>query len=89
MNLTPNENQGFQNRFNHSAVSADDTEVFVLGANNVDQPIVFYRGTDAITEADFVNYPINTVIIDFQAKKIGFKDAAAGTTSFVWSAALT
>lgn len=87
MNLALNENQGFQNRFNHTAASFEDCEVLVLGANGNTKVIVFYNGTAAITEADFVDYPEGTVVFDYQAKKWGFKDAAAGTTSFVWSAA--
>lgn len=81
MNLKPNENQGFQNRFN--IADGDDFEMLVLGANDKTKVLVWYTGSVAITEADLIDLPKGTIVFDEQAGKIKLKLTDPGTATFV------
>ena len=88
LNLAINENQGWMDRFGIT-LNTDDLEVLVLGANNVTRGICFYTGTDAITLADYAGLPKGFIIFDEQVHKTHEKVGAAGTSTWVSSAART
>jgi len=45
--------------------------------------ILWYVGTAAITEADFIGLPKGSIIVDLQAAKMKIKSTAPGTATFV------
>lgn len=64
-------------------------EVFPVGANNVSFGLALYTGTSAITLANYANLPKGYIIIDPQSYKIHMKVAAAGTSTWKSSAAMS
>lgn len=54
-----------------------------LSGEGKDKVILWYVGTSAITEADFINLPKGSIIVDHQAGKIKLKTTAPGTATFI------
>lgn len=69
--------------------NVDLIEVFPVGANGVSFGFALYTGTSAITLANYAGLPKGYVIIDPQAYKIHMKIAAAGTSTWKSSAAMS
>jgi hypothetical protein len=88
LNLAPNENQGWMDRFNIT-LHTDDLEVFVIGANGITKCLCWYKGSGAITLSDYANLPLGSIIFDEQAHTTIEKAAAAGTSTWKTSAART
>ena len=64
-------------------------EVMPFGANGVEFGLAVYYGTSAITLANYAGLPKGYIIIDTQAYKIHMKVAAAGTSTWKSSAAMS
>ena len=73
-------------RFNITA-GTDDLELVVFGGNGNTQVIGWFRGASAWTIANYANLPKYTIIHNCQDHKTYEKTGAAGTDSWVASAA--
>jgi hypothetical protein len=64
-------------------------EILPVGANGNTFGVGIYLGTSAITLANYAGLPKGSIIIDTQAYKIHMKIAAAGTSTWKSSAAMS
>jgi hypothetical protein len=68
----------------------DDLDVLLLKSESGTIRVFgWYIGTGAITEANYINFPKGTVIIDTQDSTIKLKTAAAGTDTWTEQAIAT
>lgn len=73
-----------QDAFGISAATMENVENPAwLSGDNKDKVVLWYVGTGAITEADFIDLPKGSIIIDMQAGKLKIKTTAAGTATFI------
>lgn len=86
LNLAANENQGWMDRFGVT-LGYDDMEVFVLGGNGNTQVLAFWNGTANLTTSHYINFPKGSIIINNYDHKTYEKTAAAGTDTWIASAA--